>query len=161
MVSEPDYQSLLDHIRTTMTMASLLTGFTFTALIALLVGLEDVTSLLSQITLFFLLASFQVSMLYLGIMQGGEAFTAWHASKGKPSPPSLPIFRYVNLLGMLFIQLLGISVDLMFFLRALIYLGLISIVSGGAIFLVYLLYIYVPLLKLFKSSGNSNGTNQK
>ena len=58
MVSEPDYQLFLDHMRNLMTIFGVLTGFVFTALVALLVGLENPASALSQITLFTLLVSF-------------------------------------------------------------------------------------------------------
>ena len=140
-----------------MTGSALLTSFIFTGLTLLLMGLEDVTSLLPQATLLVLLIAFLLALLHLGIIQVREALIPRQAIVSKLSPPSTPGFKVVNLLAPTIIFLWNASVVLMFFCRGLIYLGGISIVLVGLFYLVYLIFLMIPTMKAFqKITGGQN-----
>lgn len=149
-LNDPTFKTYLEHLRTTMTASALLTSFIFTALTLLLMGLEDVTSLLSQATLLVLLITFLLAVLHLGIIQVREALITGQVIASKLSPPSTPGFKVANLLGLTYIFLWSASVVLMFFCRGLIYLGGISIVLVGLFYLVYLIVIMIPTIKAFQ-----------
>ena len=148
--NDQTFKTYLEHLRTGMTGNTLLTSFIFTALTLLLMGLEDVTSLLPQATLLVLLIAFLLVSLQLGIIQVREALITGHTVTSKLSTLSTPGFKVVNLLSFTSILLWNASVVLMFFVRGLIYLGGISIVLVGSFYLVYIVVIIVPTQKAFK-----------
>lgn len=158
-MSEPNDEALrtyLEHLRSTMTGSALLTSFIFTGLTLLLMGLEDVTSLLSQATLLVLLIAFLLAILHLGIIQVREAILTGQAVAPKISPPSTPGFRIGNLLPLTFGFLWSASIVLMFFCTGLTYLGGISIVLVGFFYLVYLIAIIIPTMKAFQKITEHN-----
>ncbi len=104
-------------------MLSLFSGFTFSAITVLLFYRPDPSSLISQITLFFLVVLFDLC-LFLLAWQTVIVIGTWNVSNAPTrSKWELSVF---NLLLMIVFILWGWSVVLMFLLRNLHYLALVS-----------------------------------
>lgn len=129
-MSEPEeelYTYLLNMSRVRASVLSFLAGFTFTVISLFLTQLPDPTSVMSQITLFFLTLLFEF-FLFL---------SAWQMSIIISCAPSRVVYaahaqvfrrevNTFNLLMLLGFSLLGMSVMLMFLLWNLFYLALAS-----------------------------------
>ncbi|UCB59503.1 MAG: hypothetical protein JSV67_04205 [Thermoplasmatales archaeon] len=105
------------------TMLSLLSGFTFSAITVLLFYRSDSSSLLSQITFFLLVVLFDLC-LFLLAWQTIIVIGTWNVSKApERSKWELSVFNFL----LIFVFILwGWSVVLMFLLRNLDFLALIS-----------------------------------
>lgn len=105
------------------TMLSLLSGFTFSAITVLLFYRSDPSSVLSQITLFFLVILFDLC-LFLLAWQTIIVIGTWNVIKApERSKWELSVFNFL----LIFVFILwGWSVVLMFLLRNLDFLTLVS-----------------------------------
>jgi hypothetical protein len=124
-----EYVKAVDRSR--ITMLSLFSGFTFSAITLFLVELPDLSGFVTQLTLFFLIILFDMFLFLLGwqtiIMIG-----TWNVSKVPAHAKwELSVF---NLLLILVFILWGWSVVLMFLLRNLFFLAFAS--SGLWIFVI-------------------------
>jgi hypothetical protein len=105
------------------TMLSLFAGFTFSAITLFLYQLQDISSLISQFTLFFLVMLFDLC-LFLLAWQTVIVIGTWNVRKAPArSKWELSVF---NLLLMIVFILWGWSVVLMFLQRSLPYLAWVS-----------------------------------
>ena len=111
-------------------MLSLFSGFTFSAITVLLNQLPDPSSLISQSTLFFLVVLFDLC-LFLLAWQTVIMIGTWNVHK--PPARSKWELSVFNLLLVIVFILWGWSVVLMFLLRNLYYLALVSGVLWGAV----------------------------
>jgi hypothetical protein len=104
-------------------MLSLFSGFTFSAITVLLNQLPDPSGLISQFTLFFLVVLFDLCLFLLG-WQTVIVIGTWNVR----NPPARAKWELVvfNLLLIIVFMLWGWSVALMFLLRNLYYLALVS-----------------------------------
>jgi hypothetical protein len=116
-----EYVKALDKSR--VTMLSLFSGFTFSAITLLLDQLSDPSSFISQLTLFFLVVLFDLC-LFLLAWQTVIVVGMWNVHKA-PARSSLELSVF-NLLLMIVFILWGWSVVLMFLLRNLHYLAMVS-----------------------------------
>ena len=113
-------------------MLSLFAGFTFSAITVLLFYLPDTNSLILQITLFFLVILFDLC-LFLLAWQTIIVIGTWNISNAPArSKWELSVF---NLLLMIIFMLWGWSLVLMFLIRNLHYLALVSGVLWLAVIL--------------------------
>lgn len=114
------------------TMLSLFSGFTFSAITVLLFYRPDPSSFISQITIFFLVVLFDLC-LFLLAWQTVIVIGTWNVSNAPArSKWELSVF---NLLLMIVFILWGWSIVLMFLLRNLHYLALVSGVLWMAVIL--------------------------
>jgi hypothetical protein len=116
--SQKDYSDYIQHASNTNSMLSLLSGFTFTAFTILLAQLPDPSSILSQITLFFIAALFYVFLTELGWM---HMQTIRLYSNVPPASRGLNTFNFVNSLSYTGLEL---TVVLMLLIWNLNYLAL-------------------------------------
>ena len=126
-------------------MLSLFAGFTFSAITLLLYPLPDTSSFISQIILFFLVVLFDLC-LFLLAWQTIIMIGTWNVRK----PPAhatweLSVF---NLLLMVVFILWGWSVVLMFLLRNLQYLALVSGVLWVAVIVISIAVMRMSLKHL-------------
>ena len=115
------------------TMLSLFSGFTFSAITVILFYLSDPSSLIAQFTLFFLVVLFDLC-LFLLAWQTVIMIGMWNVHK-PPSRSKWELSVY-NLLLMIVFILWGWSVVLMFLLRNLHYLALVSGVVWVAVIVI-------------------------
>ena len=128
------------------TMLSLLSGFTFSAITVLLFYLSDSSSFISQLTLFFLVVLFDLC-LFLLAWQTIIVIGTWNVRKAPAhSKWELSVF---NLLLILVFILWGWSVVLIFLLRNLDFLALIS----GIIWIVVIVTELTVLRGMIKRLG--------
>ena len=128
------------------TMLSLFSGFTFSAITVLLFYPPDPSSLISQITLFFLVVLFDLC-LFLLAWQTVIMIGTWNVHK--PPARSKWELSVFNLVLMIVFILWGWSVVLMFLLRNLDFLALVS----GAIWIVVIITELVALRSMIKRLG--------
>jgi hypothetical protein len=122
--NEEEYTEYVKAVdRSRITMLSLFAGFTFSAITVLLFYLTDPSSLISQSTLFFLVVLFDLC-LFLLAWQTIIMIGTWNVHKA-PARSSLELSVF-NLLLMIVFILWGWSVVLMFLLRNLHYLAMVS-----------------------------------
>ncbi len=128
------------------TMLSLLSGFTFSAITVLLFYRSDPSSVLSQITLFFLVILFDLC-LFLLAWQTIIVIGTWSVIKApERSKWELSVFNFL----LIFVFILwGWSVVLMFLLRNLDFLTLIS----GIIWFIVIVTELVVLRSMVKRLG--------
>ncbi len=115
------------------TMLSLFSGFTFSAITVILFYLSDPSGLIAQFTLFFLVVLFDLC-LFLLAWQTVIMIGTWNVHK-PPSRSKWELSVY-NLLLMIVFILWGWSVVLMFLLRNLHYLALVSGVVWVAVIVI-------------------------
>ena len=116
--SEKDYSDYIQHGSNTNSMLSLLCGFTFAAFTILLAQLPDPSSILSQITLFFIAALFYVFLTELAWM---HLQTIRLCRNVPPASRGLNTFNLVNTLSYMGLEL---TVVLMLLIWNLNYLAL-------------------------------------
>ena len=137
--SEPEeelYTYLLNLSRVRASILSFLAGFTFTVLGIFLNQLPDLTSLISQSTLFLLTFLFEL-FLFLGAWQLSIIISCAparivYAAYSRVFKREVATFSYLMLIGL---SLLGLSVTLMFLLWNLLYLALAS----GIVWIIFLI----------------------
>jgi hypothetical protein len=131
---------------TRVTMLSLFSGFTFSGITLLLEQLPDPSSFISQLTLFFLVVLFDLCLFLLAwqtiIMMG-----TWNVSN-EPERAKWELSAFNGLLMIIFI-LWGWSVVLMFLLRNLTLLSLVS----GVLWVAVIVTAMVLLRGLVKRMG--------
>jgi hypothetical protein len=122
--NEAEYTEYVKAVdRSRVTMLSLFSGFTFTAITLFLVQLPDPSSFISQLTLFFLVVLFDLC-LFLLAWQTIIMIGTWNVSKTPArSKWELSVF---NLLLIIAFILWGWSVVLMFLLWNLTFLTMVS-----------------------------------
>jgi hypothetical protein len=118
--TEKDYSDYIQHASNTISMLSLLAGFTFAAFTILLAQLPDPSSILSQITLFFLAALFYVFLTELTWM---HIQTIRICRNVPPASRGLNTFNFVNSLSYMGLELI---VVLMLLIWNLNYLALVT-----------------------------------
>jgi hypothetical protein len=139
-----EYVKALDKSR--VTMLSLFSGFTFSAITLLLDQLSDPSSFISQLTLFFLVVLFDLC-LFLLAWQTIIMIGTWNVSKVPAHAKwELSVF---NLLLMIVFILWGWSVVLMFLLRNLTFLTLVS----GVLWVAVIVTAVVVLRGMVKRLG--------
>lgn len=139
-----EYIKAIDKSR--VTMLSLFSGFTFSAITLLLDQLQDPSSFNSQLILFFLVVLFDLC-LFLLAWQTIIMIGTWNVSKVPACAKwELSVF---NLLLIIVFILWGWSVVLMFLLRNLTFLTLVS----GVIWVAVIVITFVVLRGMVKRLG--------
>ena len=145
--NEKDYTEYVKCVAgSRVTMLSLLSGFTFSAITLLLFYLSDPSSIISQTTLFFLVVLFDLC-LFLLAWQTIIMIGTWNVNI-TPSRAKWELSVFNLLLIMVFI-LWGWSVVLMFLIRNLLYLSLIS----GILWLAVIVIVLTVLRGMVKRLG--------
>ena len=137
-MSEPEeelYTYLLNLSRVRASVLSFLSGFTFTVIGIFLSQLPDLTSVMSQATLFFLTLLFEfflfLSAWQMTIIIGCAPARIVYTAYGGVFKREVATFSLLMFLGL---SLLGMSVILMFLLWNLLYLALAS----GVVWIVFI-----------------------
>ena len=151
-MSEPEpeeelYTYLLNLSRVRASVLSFLSGFTFTVISIFLNQLPDLTSVMSQATLFLLTLVFEFFLFLLAwqmtIVIGCAPARIVYAAYGHVFRREVATFSMLMFIGL---SLLGMSVMLMFLLWNLIYLALAS----SIVWIVFLLTSYSIILQNIK-----------
>jgi len=141
-----DYTEYLKRVSTSrVTMLSLLSGFTFSAITLLIFSLPDPTGLTSQITLFFLVLLFDLCLLLLA-WQTIIVIGTWDVRNAPPHAIwELSVF---NLLLIVVFVLWGWSVVLMFLVNDLDNLAFISGVLWVSVIIIVIAVLRLVVKRL-------------
>ena len=144
--NEEEYTEYVKAVdRSRVTMLSLFSGFTFTAITLLLDQLPDPSSFISQFTLFFLVVLFDLCLFLLAWQT--IIVVGTYNVRNAPAREKWELTVF-NLLLMIVFILWGWSVVLMFLLRNLYYLALVSGALWGAVIVTTLAVMHVSLKHL-------------
>lgn len=125
--------------------ASVFAGFTFTILTLLLTQLPDPSSIMSQLTLFFLAVLFDLLAFLV----------SWNSINNiyfcKNVPPLTKRIAVFNWLSVLSYSLLGVPIVLMFILWNLIYLALALAVVWALFIIATFIFTWKPLMNFRKT----------
>ena len=135
-----------DLSRTRVTMLSLFSGFTFTAIVILPNQLPDPSSLISQLTLFFLVVLFDLCLFLLAWQT--IIVVGTYNVRNPPAREKWELTIFNLLLSMVFV-LWGWSVVLMFLLWNLYYLALVS----GVLWVAVIVTTYAAMHGMAKRLG--------
>ena len=137
-----------DLSRTRVTMLSLFSGFTFTAIVLLPNQLPDPSSLISQLTLLFLVVLFDFCVFLLAWQTVIVVGTGTYKIRNPPARAKWELTVF-NLLLFIFFILWGWSVVLMFLLWNLYYLALVS----GVLWVAVIVTTYAVMHGMAKRLG--------
>ena len=135
--NEKDYSDYVQQMSNVSSTISVLSGFLFTAITILITWLPDPTEIVTQFTLFFLATSFYLNVYLL----------VWNTMLGarycRSLPPVTKGMRLFNTGFTFGIFLVGYTITLMFLIRYLFYLALIS----GALWTIMNISTYFTIAK--------------
>ena len=152
---EKDYSDYIQHMSSFNSVASVFAGFTFTILTLLLTQLPDPSSIMSQLTLFFLGVLFNLLAFLVG---WNTINNIYFCRNVPPLTKRLAIFNWLSVLSY---SLLGVSIVLMFLLWNLIYLALALAVVWALFIIATYIFTYRPLLEFRKTRAKILGRVEK
>jgi len=145
---EKDYSDYIQYMSSFNSVSSVFAGFIFTILTLLLTLLPDPSSIMAQITFFFLAVLFD---LLVFLIAWNLINTVYFCREVPPLTKRLAIFNWVAMLGF---DLTGIAVILVFLLSTLIYLALASTVVWTIVIIANFIFVWKPLREFRKTRAS-------
>ncbi len=142
---EKDYSDYIEHMSGLNGVISVFAGFIFTSLTLLITLLPDLTSTMSQFTLFFLAALYDLTTFLVGWNSVNVVYFCRNV------PPRTKQLSAFNWLLMLSFDLSGLAILLIFLLSGLIYLALASSVVWVLFIVAIFFFTWKPLTEYRKT----------
>jgi len=152
---EKDYSDYIKHMSSFNSVASVFAGFTFTILTLLLTQLPDPSSIMSQLTLFFLAVLFD---LLAFLVSWNSINNIYFCRNVPPLTKRLAMFNWLSVLSY---SLLGVPIVLMFLLWNLIYLALALAVVWALFIIATFIFTWKPLMDFRKTRAYILGRVEK
>jgi len=152
---EEDYSDYIKYLSNVVSIFSFFAGFTLTTITLLITLLPDPSSIMSQLTLFFLAVLFDLSLFFMGC----NVILVIYFCRNVP--PLTKRLATITTLGTTVLQLGGIGIVLMFLLFDLIYLALASGVVWTLVVTATFIFTYKPLKEYRKTRAYMLGRVEK